>query len=814
MGLASSLSTALTGLTASETTIDVVGNNLANSNTVGFKSSTANFATQFSQTMSLGSAPSSDTGGTNPRQTGLGTTVAEITPDFTQGTVEVSSNPMDLAIQGEGFFIVQGSGNEQLFTRNGVFKLNSQNEMVSITGQRLLGYTADSNYVIQTTQLDPITIPLGQAAVAQATQNVYMEGTLSPTGDLATEGTVTQTDPLGDASYISPITSSVPAPTTSTEVPASMGTVTPSDVGGAIVKGLYSYRITYHNSHTNSETSFYETTINMSGSTTDTNSVAFTNLPVSASGNYDQIRIYRTNAGGTGSYHLVGQAANVAGASVTDTFSDAQIANNGVQDTGLLDGQYSYYITYVDESGIESAPQATPISATAVNSGIKISDLPLPSGNPPGHTYVAWRIYRNYPSAGGQNTYARVAQVGSTADPFAGATPATPVSFIDNVTDQALSTDQVTHPTIDFVGKKISSSSLLTNIQRYSNGVYERVFQAGDLAFTGTKGGSTLTTKNLTVTGTTTAGQLATFFQQALGIQTIAGESAGCLVDNGRFVCTGNVGTGNALNIGLSSMQLTPTGAAAAQNVNMPFTTTQQANGNSAMTDFIVYDSLGIPLQVRTTAVLVARDSVSTTYRWYGDSGSNDPSSGVGISVGTGLITFDGEGKFVSATNSTVDIDRSHVSSKSPLEFQLDFSQLSGLAAEKSTLAASRQDGSAPGTLTSFIVGEDGLITGVFSNGVTRPLAQIELARFANANGLVSAGQNMYKSGVNSGLPVIGNPKQQGIGSVLGGAIERSNTDIGGNLIDLILASTMYRSNARVITTVQQMFDELLQLGR
>ena len=88
MGLASALTTALSGLTAAETTIDVVGNNLANSQTVGFKASEALFATQFLQTQSLGSAPTANTGGTNPRQVGLGTQVAEISPNFTQGTIE------------------------------------------------------------------------------------------------------------------------------------------------------------------------------------------------------------------------------------------------------------------------------------------------------------------------------------------------------------------------------------------------------------------------------------------------------------------------------------------------------------------------------------------------------------------------------------------------------------------------------------------------------------------------------------------------------------------------------------------------------
>ena len=163
MGLASALSTALTGLTAAETTIDVVGNNVANSNTVGFKASDAVFATQFLQTQSLGSGPTGSRGGTNPRQIGLGTKVAEITPDFTQGTIEVSSSPLDLAIQGDGFFIVEGSQGEQHYTRSGQFTTNADNELTTLTGQRVLGFGVDSNFQIQATGLQSLSIPLGRS---------------------------------------------------------------------------------------------------------------------------------------------------------------------------------------------------------------------------------------------------------------------------------------------------------------------------------------------------------------------------------------------------------------------------------------------------------------------------------------------------------------------------------------------------------------------------------------------------------------------------------------------------------------------------
>jgi flagellar hook protein FlgE len=322
-------------------------------------------------------------------------------------------------------------------------------------------------------------------------------------------------------------------------------------------------------------------------------------------------------------------------------------------------------------------------------------------------------------------------------------------------------------------------------------------------------------TRELAITATTTVQDLYDFMEEAMGIRAgvgFTGDIPGGSVVDGRIQLIGNDGEGNALDINLSDMRLTT--ASGTTNVNLPFSSIQSAVGESAMADFIAYDTLGIPLNVRLTAVLEGRDDTSITYRWYADSADNDPVSGVQVAVGTGLITFDGEGRFISATEETVSIDRRNVPSVSPLEFDLDFSQISGLAAENSNLAVSRQDGSAPGVLISFIVGDDGLVRGVFSNGVTRDLGQIRLARFANAAGLEQKGENLFAAGINSGLPVTGNPGELGIGTLRAGALELSNADIGSNLIDLILASTMYRGNARVITTAQQMLDELLSLRR
>ena len=88
------------------------------------------------------------------------------------------------------------------------------------------------------------------------------------------------------------------------------------------------------------------------------------------------------------------------------------------------------------------------------------------------------------------------------------------------------------------------------------------------------------------------------------------------------------------------------------------------------------------------------------------------------------------------------------------------------------------------------------------------------MARFANAQGLAQVGDSLFQTGVNSGDPIFAEPGEDGIGTLTAGAVELSNTDIGNNLIELILASTQYRGGSRVITAAQELLDELLALRR
>ncbi|MBM3998538.1 MAG: flagellar hook-basal body complex protein [Planctomycetes bacterium] len=819
MGLASALTTALTGLTAAETQIDVVGNNLANSQTVGFKASTTVFSTQFLQTLGLGSAPTTTTGGTNPRQTGLGVQVAEVTPDFTQGTIEISSNPADLAVQGDGFFMVEGTTGETLYTRNGMFKTNSENQLVTVTGNRLLGFGVDDLFTLQTTELTSLTIPLGSTSVAQATQNVYLQGTMTPVGDVADTAEVLESAVLGNAAIPRPDTAAaeltVPsgpstAATTSSIIEGAGGTHAPS--------ATYRYKFTFADDSGSESVASSELTVTVPlGNGLPDDSIVLGSLPDSSA--YALLNIYRTTNGGS-NYFLLDTVPTVTGGGGAATYTDDNsIALSATElNTDLLNGNYNYLVTFYKDGEVESRPSPLIGPKSVVNGRIRITDLPTPPVPGPTDDFPAYnkvRIYRN--TVSDSSSFYLVTEL----DPG------------DTFTDHTQDDELTTNAALDMDGPKANPNTLLTNILVRDELSFEQIFTAGTLSFAARKGGRGLTAKEMTVTSTTTLQELIDFMEDASGIQKPAADpqnpipsSLNTIDDSGDELAPGasvlasgkirfvsNNGVDNAMSIGLSALTLTDDDEEIT-NPSLGFGSVQSAVGQSAVADFLVYDSLGTALNVRVTAVLEERTGSATVYRWFADSPNNDPLVGSEIAIGTGLVSFDGEGNFVSATNSTVSIDRRNVPAASPLEIDLDFSQISGLAESSSSLAASRQDGSPPGTLTSFTIGEDGMIRGVFDNGIARTLGQVRLARFTNPSGLEQRGQNMYTTGANSGLPVEGNPGENGLGSLIAGAVELSNTDIGQNLIDLVLATTQYRGNTRVITTAQQLIEELLNLRR
>ncbi len=806
MGLQSALTTSLTGLQAAEAIIDVVGNNVANSGTVGFKESDVLFANQFLQTQSIGSAPTASTGGTNPRQIGLGVKVAAINPDFTQGTIQISSNPLDVAIQGDGFLIVQGSQGETFFTRNGQLQTNSANDIVTSTGNRLLGLPVDENFEIDTTsELVPLNIPLGSQTVAQATQEAVFTGVLSPEFVIGTIPGISTSEALGDSTVEFPILDSGGGAFNSSDIQIVSAPNTNSSSGvhggvGTLAVGNYQYKLTWFtNSAGTPDESAPSAAISVNGVLLN-EEVDLSSLPVdlSAMPIWDGRRVYRSTDGGA-NFNQLGPDLDLT----TTTFNDdGSLAVGAVLDDNVLDPQeYSYYVTFrLNSTGNESRPTALigPYPISDASSRIRLDNIPQPTTG----AFDQVRVYRNLGSDASEFHLVDTLTLGTT-------------TYIDNTSDTALAGN----PEIDLLGSKATPTTLLTNVVIRSGDEYLQPFELGSLSFAGTKGGRTLAAKELAITATTTVNDLRNFMQQSYGVDTTLGDGAGSSLNaGGELVFTSNRGIENELGAGLTSFLVTPTGGDTAP-VSLDFEATQVANGEGSTTNFVVFDSLGEPLSVRITTVMEDQTGTSTTYRWFATSEDNEPSTGVNTFLDSGTLVFDRNGNITSPTDGRATIGIDHPF-QSPLVFDLDFSQVSGLAQTDSAgdpvayMNMTRQDGFPPGSLTSFSITESGLIRGVFSNGAERPLGQIRMARFANNTGLQQVGGNLYREGINSGEPVPGDPGQGGIGTLTSGAVELSNSDIGQNLIELILASTQYRGGARVITTTQQLLEELLNLRR
>lgn len=568
MGLTSALYTGLSGMNASQFRLDIIGDNIANINTTGFKGSRTLFQSQFSRTLAAGTKPGALQGGTNPVQIGLGATIGAIQRSFTPGSVETTGVPSDLAVEGDGFFVLRTPENERVFTRDGAMTLSADNRLLSSDGFFVQGYGVNSDFEIVPGAIVDVTIPLGVLTTARATGEVQLDGTLNSSGtqEVATQGSIIQSEILYNA-------------TTGVQL---------TDITGP--------------------------------------GTALTNL------------------------------RNTAG------IGPAMFANG---DVITLDG--------------------------------------------------ATRGGRDIPSA----------------------------EFI--------------------VG----------------------------------------------TTGTTVADLLA-WVDEVMGIDTtagVAGSPGTGMTADGRLEIRGNAGTQNAIAIQPGTLI-----SSGATQVPFSFNETQAANGESAHTTFVVYDSLGSPISVDFTMVLEDRTTGGATWRFYANS-SDD--SDVDFVIGTGTLNFDGNGQFIDSPQNGVIINRVGTGANDPLAVEFDFSRLSGLAVTgDSTVVMSFQDGFATGTLIDYSIGEDGVITGTFSNGLNQTLGQIALATFANQEGLLARSNNVYFVGPNSGDARITPPLTLGAGKITSGALELSNVDLSREFINLITSSTAFSAASRVISTSDQLLQELLLVAR
>ena len=198
MGLSTAMYTGLSGMNVNQARITTIGHNIANVNTCAFKGSRMLFQTQLSRILSAGNGPTQTSGGVNPIQIGLGATIGSTQMNFNAGSIETTGIASDVAVDGDGFFILRQSGERQVYTRDGSFALDSQNRLVSADGYAVRGFGVDDNYNVQPTVLTDLMIPLGTLTIADATENVVMDGDLSAAGTIATQGSTHTSQALVD----------------------------------------------------------------------------------------------------------------------------------------------------------------------------------------------------------------------------------------------------------------------------------------------------------------------------------------------------------------------------------------------------------------------------------------------------------------------------------------------------------------------------------------------------------------------------------------------------------------------------------------
>jgi flagellar hook protein FlgE len=480
-------------------------------------------------------------------------------------------------------------------------------------------------------------------------------------------------------------------------------------------------------------------------------------------------------------------------------------------------------MTYIDDAGNESRPvQVSDEVQLNLGGQMVLSNIPAvdAANNPDGWT--GRRIYR---SSGIDATDIRLVGEIRNMDPAS--------TLIDRTSDAAL----LENPEISEAGRGnvlMNSTTKLLDVGKYENGQFLRVFDEGTLTLKPNKGGNELRWETMEITAETTVGDYLKFLNESFGIRnaadgiapdqgaigkTINGGSQGAAAIDGSFYLLGNAGTENALELDVNDMILQTVNGT--QQINLGWgqdpNHKQDAVGSSVSSDLQVFDSLGTPIDVRLTMVLESKSNTETVYRWYADSSSNQPADGSAIATGTGTIRFDQNGRLIDASNTRISVQRTQVASASPLdfEFEMNIEALMALATTSPELKQTSNDGAGAGTLYDFTIDSDGTIWGIFDSAggdTRRTLGQIPLATFRNQGGLYKSGDSLYQVSTNSGEAMIGVAGTNGTGTIKSNALELSNTDMGGEIVNMILASAMYRANAKVMTTSNEMMDALLRI--
>ncbi len=674
-----SLFAGVSGIRSHQTRMDVIGNNIANINTIGFKAGRAVFAQAMAQTVRGATRPYDGKGGTNPMQVGLGVQMGTIDTIFSQGNLESTGVKTDMAIQGDGFFVLSDGANEY-YTRAGNFQFDADGRLVNpTTGYVVQGMLADAEGNIKPgTPIGDLILPFGQKVAAKATTKVEFTGNLN--ADIKPIGTILKSNVLFAVEKAG----------------------SDSDVNGLYAKG-----------QTNSV---------ISGITPGATTVTISD------GNLTKVYTYaqKDTGAGHGDFHSLDDLVAEINADYGTKFTAA------IQDDGSI-----------KFSGVAGAGDSS-ITISSNNASLKAS-LAVANGT------------------------------------------------INDTT--STSSDQFSH--------RATEKDMLVDLQ---NSVGESLnLSDGDTIDLSVMKNGELVSGSYTVTNTSTLSDLMKQIDTVFGIK----NDIGAHIDNGAITVNGDTGEQNALQaIAIRE------GENEALNSVMSFTEVQAAKDATHTANITVYDAMG---RKHTMIMEFKKTDIRNQWTWSIKFKGNEIVS----SGGKGKISFNANGSIASFTYSdganSLQFDPNN--GAVPVNIKLDlgrFGDFNGLTqfSSPSAMVTKSQDGYASGNLSSISINGHGEITGLFTNGVTQKLGQLILASFNNPGGLTSVGNNLYMTSANSGTPVEGRAGEIIQAEILPGYLEMSNVDLAQEFTNMIVAQRGFQANARVITTSDDMLNEMVNIKR
>jgi flagellar hook protein FlgE len=755
----SALYAAISGLKSQQIKLDVIANNVANLNTFGFKASRTAFADLLSQTLRAGSTPQAGRGGTNPMQVGVGVQLAAIDTVVTQGSIQTTGNLTDLAINGEGYFIVS-DGTSTAYTRAGNFSLDADGALITPSGYRVQGYTDltnDGSTIDTSTTLSDIIVNFGEKIPGRATTTINYVCNLN--ADSFTFGSAELQAP-GSTGLLIAAGIAVPiASYTGTQV--DNGTVTgplgglDAGAGDFVVNGqsiTFTFPVGWTWGSSSSNAQYIADQINSQSTTVYAR--------VGSGGNL----ILQNLFGGEGNDIIVsGDATFLGNIGVAAGTYEAPQASSSLAGT--------HTITIVE------ATKATDTSTVPVAAGALAVDTIQIMG-------TSGAVTISYGPTSASNTSAQNAQ--AIADAI-NAENATNPSFFISATANANGTITLTS---DLAGKSneiiiVDPGTNPTGLD--SIGTFDGTNYVVDNG-TDATASNTFVSTDTTVTWTRT-------FHDATGFgvaSSIANLEPLILGDN-------------------PPLPLIPGVTLTADQIAPGQATVVTYDAFEHQTSINVYDSKGAPHQLS----ILFKHTGATEWTWTATLPDEPQYT---LSNDTGVLNFSPSGLILSS-NPTVPISFTPAGAEvlrifptfdgagSPIDGVTQF-------ASPSTTAAESQDGFSMGTLQAFAFDPSGTLQGVYSNGLTKPLARLAIAVFSNPAGLQRTGNNNWVATGNSGLSRNSAPREGGAGEILGGSLEQSNVDAATEFTELIIAQRSFQANSRIITAQDSILQEVVNLVR